>query len=107
MIVPFRSTILVIAALTASSVAPAQVKPAAEPLIADGSNELPVAIATTPLPVEEAIDPLAPVVDDQDQASDIAAVEGETLAQSVARLRDTDAGSRELECLAGAIYFES
>jgi spore germination cell wall hydrolase CwlJ-like protein len=106
MIVPFRSTILVIAALTASSVAPAQVNPAAEPLIADGSNELPVAAATIPLPIEEAIDPLAPAPE-QDQAEDAVVIEGETLTQSVARLRSTDAGSRELECLAGAIYFES
>jgi cell wall hydrolase len=106
MIVPFRSTILVIAALTASSVAPAQVSPAAEPLIADGSAELPVATATTPLPVEEAVDPLAPIAE-QDQSQDVEVVEGETLAQTVARLRSSDAGSRELECLAGAIYFES
>ena len=107
MIVPFRSTILVIAALTASSVAPAQVKPVTEPLIADGSNEVPVATAIAPLPVEEAIDPLAPVAEDQEQTAEVEAIEGETLAQSVARLRSTEAGSRELECLAGAIYFES
>jgi cell wall hydrolase len=111
MIVPFRSTILVIAALSASSVAPAQVNPAAEPLIADGSSEYPVAAATVPLPVEEAIDPLAPVAGD-DQAPDNQsqvdqAIEGETLAQSVGRLRASDPGSRELECLAGAIYFEA
>jgi len=107
MIVPFRSTILVIAALTASSVAPAQVKPVTEPLIADGSNEVPVATAIAPLPVEEAIDPLAPVAEDQEQTAEVEAIEGETLAQSVARLRSAEAGSRELECLAGAIYFES
>ena len=107
MIVPFRSTILVIAALTASSVAPAQVKPVTEPLIADGSNEVPVATAIAPLPVEEAIDPLAPVAEDQEQTAEVEAIEGETLAQSVSRLRSTEAGSRELECLAGAIYFES
>ena len=106
MIVPFRSTILVIAALTASSVAPAQVNPAAEPLIADGANELPVATATIPLPVEEAVDPLAPI-EDQDQSQDVEVIEGESLSQTVARLRSSDAGSRELECLAGAIYFES
>jgi spore germination cell wall hydrolase CwlJ-like protein len=106
MIVPFRSSFLVIAVVAASSVAPAQVNPAAEPLIAEGSNELPVASATTPLPVEEAIDPLAPVAD-EDQAQPEGTIEGETLAQSVARLRDSDPGSRELECLASAIYFES
>jgi spore germination cell wall hydrolase CwlJ-like protein len=106
MIVPFRSSFLVIAVVAASSVAPAQVKPAAEPLIAQGSNELPVESATAPLPLEEAIDPLAPVAD-EDQAQPEGAIEGETLAQSVARLRDSEPGSRELECLASAIYFES
>ena len=106
MIVPFRSTFLVIAALTASSVAPAQVNPAAEPLIAEGSNELPVASATAQLPVVEAIDPLAPVAD-EDQSPNAVAIEGESLSQSVARLRDTDPGSRELECLADAVYFEA
>ena len=106
MIVPFRSSFLVIAVVAASSVAHAQVKPAAEPLIAQGSNELPVESATAPLPLEEAIDPLAPVAD-EDQAQPEGAIEGETLAQSVARLRDSEPGSRELECLASAIYFES
>jgi spore germination cell wall hydrolase CwlJ-like protein len=106
MIVSFRSTILVIAALTASSVAPAQVNPAAEPLIADGANEDPVAAATNVLPTEEATAPSAPVAG-EDQAQDDNAIEGETLAQSVARLRSSEPGSRELECLAGAIYFES
>jgi spore germination cell wall hydrolase CwlJ-like protein len=93
------------AALSASSVAPAQVNPATEPLIAEGSNELPVASATVQLPVVEAIDPLAP--SPTRPAQDVAAVEGETLAQTVARLRDTEPGSRELECLADAIYFEA
>ena len=104
MIVPFRSTILVIAALTASSVAPAQVNPAAEPLIAAGANELPVATATIPLPVEEAVDPLAPI-EDQDQSQDVEVIEGGSLSQTVARLRSSDAGSRELECLAGACQY--
>jgi N-acetylmuramoyl-L-alanine amidase len=107
MIVPFRSTILVIAALTASSVAPAQVNPTPEPLIADGSSELPVAAATVPLPVEEAVDPLAPVADEEVAQVDETVTPGATLAETVAKLRSSDPGSRELECLAGAIYFES
>ena len=107
MIVPFRSTILVIAALTASSVAPAQVNPTPEPLIADGSSELPVAAATVPLQVEEAVDPLAPVADEEVAQVDETVTPGATLAETVAKLRSSDPGSRELECLAGAIYFES
>jgi spore germination cell wall hydrolase CwlJ-like protein len=106
MIVPFRSTILVIAALTASSVAPAQVNPAAEPLVPETINESPSTDPTTPLSEEQAADPLAPAADDQ-QVQDDQLIEGETLAQSVARLRSSEPGSRELECLAGAIYFES
>jgi len=104
MIVALRSAFLVIAALTASSVAPAQVNPNAEPLIPEGSNEIPVAAATVTLPVEEAVDPLAPA---EEAAGDEELVAGATLAETVANLSDADAGSRELECLAAGIYFES
>ena len=111
MFVPFRSAILVIAALSASSVAPAKVNPTTEPLIAEGSNDLSVPAASTLLPNEESPnllsapsdDPLAPQADDQDEAIS----QGATLAEAVADLRSSDPGSRELECLAGAIYFES
>ena len=114
MFVSFRSAILVIAALTGSSVAPAKVNPAVEPLITDGSNILPAPAASDLLPTEEspdllsapAADPLAPVADGQaDDDDDIA--KGASLAETVAGLRSSDPGSRELECLAGAIYFES
>ena len=107
MFVPLRSTFMVIAALTASSVAPAQVNPAAEPLIAEGSDRLPMAAAPTPLPIEEAIDPLAPAVDEGQPQEENIIAPGATLAETVAKLRSTDPGSRELECLAGAIYFEA
>lgn len=111
MFVPIRSAILVIAALSASSVAPAKVNPVAEPLITEGSNTLPVPVAGTLLPTEESPelfsapidDPLAPKAEEAEET--VAA--GATLAEAVASLRSTDPGSRELECLAGAIYFES
>jgi len=106
MFVMFRPTFMVIAALTTSSVAPAQVIPVAEPLITEGSNELPVEVAPAVLPTEEAIDPLAPVTDEL-QSQDDQITPGATLAETVAKLRSSDPGSRELECLAGAIYFES
>jgi N-acetylmuramoyl-L-alanine amidase len=106
MSVPFRTAFMVIAALTASSVAPAQVNPAAEPLIAENSNQFPVEAAPAVLPAEEAIDPLAPTAEEaQTQVDTIEP--GATLAETVAKLRSAEAGSRELECLAGAIYFES
>ena len=111
MFVPIRSAILVIAALSASSVAPAKVNPAAEPLITEGSNDLPVPVAGSLLPTEESPellsapndDPLAPKAEEAEET--VAA--GATLAEAVASLRSSDPGSRELECLAGAIYFES
>ena len=112
MIVSLRTTLLVAAALTASSVAPAKVSPLAEPLIEQGSNKLPVIVASIPLPTAE--DPnlltapyeLAPApvaVEPQDET----VTAGATLAETVAKLRSTQVASRELECLAGAIYFES
>ena len=112
MFVSFRTAILVIAALTGSSVAPAKVNPAVEPLITEGSNILPAPAASTLLPSEESpdllsapeTDPLAPA-EDGDEGDEI--VKAATLAETVASLRSSDPGNRELECLAGAIYFES
>ena len=113
MVHPFRSALLVIAALSAATVAPAQVRPASgnEPLLS-GMNQMPVmvvpAILDTPqLPVATP-DVLAPLAADEEAVviSTPRAISGD-LAEMVAQLRATDAGSRELECLAGAIYFES
>jgi spore germination cell wall hydrolase CwlJ-like protein len=106
MFVPLRSAFLVIAALTASSVAPAQVNPVAEPLLAEGSTELPIEAAPAVLPTEQAIDPLAPVTNEA-QPQDDKIEPGATLAETVAKLRSSDPGSHELECLAGAVYFEA
>lgn len=114
MFVSLRSALLVFAALTASSVAPAKVNPTAEPLIAEGSNELPVATASIPLRVPEATDllsqsgqadELAPLDEPQEPVESV--TPGATLAETVAKLRGTDPGSHELECLAVGIYFES
>lgn len=107
MFVPIRTTFMVIAALTGSSVAPAQVNPVAEPLIAEDSNDFSINIPTEPLAAEETFDGLAPLTDG-DEPQDMEEISaGATLAETVAKLRSADAGSRELECLAGAIYFES
>jgi len=109
MFVPFRTAFMVIAALTASSVAPAQVNPNAEPMIAEGWQNVPAVMTSTPLPVEEATDPLAPQVEEPEPADPQAeSIEPDaTLEEAVATLRSSDPGSRELECLAGAIYFEA
>ena len=107
MVHPFRSALLVLAALSASSVAPAQVRPLGEPLIT-GTNESPVAIVPAILPAPQAADPLAARADPEatDQQSDDARPTGD-LASMVSALRSSEPGSREIECLAGAIYFES
>jgi spore germination cell wall hydrolase CwlJ-like protein len=115
MLHPFRSALLVFAALSAATVAPAQVRPASvsEPLLS-GTNELPTlvvpAVLNNPeLPAPTSPDTLAPVdepavSDTQDEST--VRPSGD-LASMVSQMRSSDAGSRELECLAGAIYFES
>jgi N-acetylmuramoyl-L-alanine amidase len=109
----FRSAMLAIAAFGASSVAPAQVAPLPEPLIGTGSTLVPAMV------VPQTINPLTT------EGAVEAVLEGETLPTEapvaeapatkptgdlpslVSQLRSSEAGSRELECLAGAIYFES
>ena len=104
MFVPLRSAFMVIAALTASSVAPAQANPAAEPQPAAEWTPLPEVDVDQLL--QESTDPLAPVAEEEQQPEE--AVEpGATLAETVANLHGTDPGSRELECLAVGIYFEA
>jgi len=106
MFVPFRSTFLVIAAVTASSVAPAQVNPNAAPLPAAEWTPLPEVSVEQLL--QENVDPLAPAPEAESVQPQEDVIEpGATLAETVAKLRSSDPGSRELECLAGAIYFES
>ena len=112
MLHPFRSALLVAAALSAATVAPAQVRPASasEPLLS-GMNELPTmvvpAVVTPDLPPATTPDALAPVDEPQAPLAEAPARVSGDLASMVAQLRSTEAGSRELECLAGAIYFEA
>jgi len=101
-----------VAALTATIIAPAQAGPSGEPL-------LPVTNAALPeTAVQELLDPQGeptlsqPQVDtpsksDRDEASPPAAKPTGDLASMVAQLRSAEAGSRELECLATGIYFEA
>jgi spore germination cell wall hydrolase CwlJ-like protein len=105
MFTSIRSALLVLAALSASSVAPAQVRSASEPLIQVTDAALPVTIEPQPLVIEQ----------ESQEPSEGAAPEKETpavtpkgdLASMVAQLRSSEPGSRELECLAVGIYFES
>ena len=118
MSVSFRTALLVLASLASSSVAPAQVVPASltakvsapEALIA--SNELPRTVVPAILQSLPEAQPLlsdspvkAPV--DDENANEIRSVPGETLSAMVSRLKSVTPSSREIECLAGAIYFES
>ena len=112
MLPPLRSALLVFAALGSSSVAPAQVGPAAEPLIPVTSTSLPVAETPQPLSVEvptpqsDELAPLPAPEQNSVQESQNVRPSGD-LAALVAQLRSSEPGSRELECLAVGIYFES
>lgn len=108
MIPTIRSALLVLAALSASSVAPAQVGPSAESLVTVASATVP-AVATPvpldapPLKVEEEVEPLAPEAAEEAEPVQLTG----DLKTLVSQLRSSDPGSRELECLATGIYFES
>lgn len=103
------------------SVAPAQASDSPEPLIFTGSNAIPAQTVLQPIPASVQLpsspvsaDPLLPVVEDrepaeQDVAEPVVSTPRPTgdLASKVAALRSSDPGSRELECLAVGIYYES
>jgi N-acetylmuramoyl-L-alanine amidase len=109
----FRPALFFCAALSASSIAPAQAGPVID-------TSVPFASATLPkVPVPELLDTQgepqltdskSQATDGQDTAAPEAAAPVKAsgdLSAMVAQLRSSDAGSRELECLATGIYFES
>ncbi len=111
MSISFRSVVTVFAALTASSVAPAQVTEDAEPLTAADSAAIAVPdvselIYDEIVPPAEPVDPLAPE-DESELATAEPAKPAGDLASLVAQFRGTDPGSDELECLAVGVYFEA
>ena len=101
-----------VAALTATIIAPAEAGPSGEPL-------LPATPAATPeVAVPQLLDPQGEPTLSEPKTTDTQDINDETadqpaakptgdLASMVAELRGPDAGSRELECLATGIYFES
>lgn len=111
MLLKFSSALLIAAAMSASSVAPAQVGSSAEPLIAANSSVVPAVIIPETIDVAAPAEPVGAV----EQVEEIATPEEPEealdpkadLATLVAQLRSSDPGSRELECLAAGIYFES
>ena len=110
MLHPFRSAMLVFAALSAATVAPAQVRPApaAQPLSeTNAMRTMVVPAVVKEIPAAPAPDLLAPLDESAVAQNEAPAPVTGDLSSMVAQLRSTDAGSRELECLAGAIYFEA
>lgn len=120
MLPSLRSALVFCAALTAISVAPAQAGPNTAPLA-------PLNVASLPeIPVPDLLDPdgepdlsggateTAAPPESEDSGDQVTAPSDTVpvrptgdLASLVAQLRNSDAGSRELECLAVGVYFES
>jgi N-acetylmuramoyl-L-alanine amidase len=116
MLPSLRSALIFCVALAATSVAPAWADPTTETLT-------PVTAATLPeVPMPDLLSPEAepqlsgttdPAPDAETTVPDIAAPELPVLKPSgelptlVAELRSSEPGSRELECLAVGVYFES
>ena len=109
MLIPLRSALLIGAALSASSVGVAQVAPETEPMAAVETASLPALVEPKPLDT----DSVADAVSSADESLSVPDEQAEPvrpagdLATMVEQLRATDPGSRELECLAVGIYFES
>lgn len=112
----FRSALLICAALTATAIAPAQAGPSSDHLVSVANATL------AKVAVPELIDPngqpqlsqpetqpdaSTPDASSDDQGAPAAIDRSENLASMVADLRSPDAGSKEIECLATGIYFES
>ena len=112
MLVSLRSALLILAAASASSVAPAQVGPSSEPLIQVTSASLPKIVVPERIEYPALPDSTEPVIENDGDAEDAEVTPAPInptgdLASLVAQLRGTDPGSRDLECLAVGIYFES
>lgn len=122
MLASFRSALLMVAALTATTIAPAKAGPTAEPLLPAASVTLPTVAVPELLDPEgepKLSQPASPTdvqapSDSQVQSDDVDSRFADAvikpkgdLPAMVAQLRGPDAGSHELECLATGIYFES
>lgn len=114
MLASFRSALLMVAALTATMIAPAKAGPPGEPLL------LTTSASTPEVAVPDLLDPNGePTLSEQQQPSQTQpqATENEevpaavrpkgNLAEMVAQLRTTETGNHQLDCLATGIYFES
>lgn len=109
MLASFRTALLMIAALSATIIAPAKAGPSGEPLFPAASSSLPEVAVPALLDPNGEPTLSQPQVPDAQTSSDESPAVRPTgdLASMVAQLRSPDAGSHELECLATGIYFES
>jgi N-acetylmuramoyl-L-alanine amidase len=112
MLASFRTALLMVAALSATIIAPANAGPSGQPLLAAASPVLPAAS------VPQLLDPNGEPALSAPQTPDTQKIDSNgndqpavkptgDLASMVAQLRAPDTGNHELECLATGIYFES
>nr|WP_314441542.1 cell wall hydrolase [uncultured Sphingomonas sp.] len=64
-------------------------------------------LASNPLAPAQVAGSEEPAVPADEQEQPVVIARGASLSESVAKLRSSDPGSRELECLAAGVYFES
>ncbi|MEO6360487.1 MAG: cell wall hydrolase [Sphingomicrobium sp.] len=108
-----RSALLVVATISATSVAPAKAGQNAEPLLPVASPSVPQVVTVQPVVIETApVEHIQPVADgivaeSDEQTSRLDVRPSGNLQSMVAQLRGSNPGSREMECLAVGIYFES
>jgi len=118
----FRSALLICAALTATTIAPAQAGPTGDKLVSAANATLakvsvPELLDPNGQPQLSQPDANTPEIPPIDQATPPAVAQpaiaqpdidrSEDLASMVDHLRGPDAGDHELECLATGIYFEA
>jgi N-acetylmuramoyl-L-alanine amidase len=114
MLASVRSALLMVAALTATIIAPAKAGPSGQPLLQTTGANLP----SVPIPdlldndgeptlAQPGQSPDTEVRAATDQDLPAAVKPTGDLAAMVAQLRTAEAGTRELDCLATGIYFES
>jgi spore germination cell wall hydrolase CwlJ-like protein len=108
MVASLRSALLICAAMSASSVAPAQVGPSAQTVLPAATAVSPTAIARDLLRNSQNLAIPSQETTKTDQDPDTAQVDPDAdLPTRAAELPSAEPGSRELECLAAGIYFES
>lgn len=112
MLTTLRSALLICAALSATSIAPAQAGPSTEPVLPAEDATLPKVVVPELLGTEaepQLSEPATPAIEtDRLEIVETPVVRPTGgLASMVAELRSPNPGSRELECLATGIYFEA